>query len=670
MATESDPDGIVAMSDVGRSPRIRRLVVGALIAATLAAVLPVTLPGATVGSASATACSAGLLDDASLAAWQDANGGAPVGLAVTDTSNGCHYDSHGEDEFLTASIVKLEVMGGVLLDLQELGATADAGLAQLLAAMIEESDNDATDALVAWLGGIDSLQQVADAFGLAHTNNAWDGDWGSTLTTANDQVKLVEELLVQGGPLTSDARGIARSYLEQVDPAQRWGVGAVTGPGRSTLVKNGWYQNLPGDNGPTDRWRLNSVGLVTLADGREIAIATLGNDWPDEGVAIADEQAIAQRLADAAEQPGVITPSPVPVPTGSPSQLVAEPPIRLLDTRATGAPLVGGTTVSIDVRRNGLVPTAVAVNLTAVDSTADGYLTAYPTGTGEPGTSNVNYIAGRTTANLAVVRVGTNGSITVLTSATTNLVVDLVGSWTATTGAVTSGRFRAVSPMRVLDTRTAGAVPAGAVVRVSVSGAIPSSASAVALNVTVAQATNAGYWTVWPSGQARPVASNVNVEAGDTVANTVIVPVGADGSVSVYSLGGGQLLVDVVGWFTGTADAAGADGLLKTFAEPVRVVDTRVGLGSNRLVAHDLAVPVTAASGVVGNLTWVAPAEPGYLTVWPSGTARPTVSTANPDPSLADAWSNAMISGQGSAGVQVWSLRPTDLVVDLAGVFS
>jgi hypothetical protein len=227
-----------------------------------------------------------------------------------------------------------------------------------------------------------------------------------------------------------------------------------------------------------------------------------------------------------------------------------------------------------------------------------------------------------------------------------------------------------LAPVRVLDTRTIGAVVAGAVVHVNVSDAIPAGASAVAVNVTVAQATNAGYWTVWPTGLPQPVASNVNVEAGDTVANTVIVPVGADGTVSVYSLSGGQLLVDVVGWFTGASDAAGTDGLLETFTQPVRVVDTRIGLGSNRLVAHDLTVPVTAASGVVGNLTWVAPAQPGYLTVWPSGTARPIVSTANPDPNLADAWSNAMISGEGVSGVQVWSLRPTDLLVDLVGVFT
>lgn len=675
MINDVHPDPPPAAVERGRLVRSRgvvpRLGIGVLVASALVVALPVGLPGASLRSADASACSAGILDAASLAAWQDTNGGVPVGIALTDTSNGCHYDDHGEDELMTASIVKLEVMGGVLLDLQELGTTADAGLDQLLAAMIEESDNSATDALVGWLGGMDALQAVAGRFGLAHTNNSWDGDWGSTLTTANDQVQLVEELLVQGGPLTSEARDIARGYLQRVDPAQRWGVGTVTGAGRSTLVKNGWYQNLPGDNGATDRWRLNSVGLVTLADGREVAIATLGNDWADEGTAMSAEEVIAQRLADAADELLPVSASPVPVPTGQASQLVPQAPIRLLDARDSGAPLVGGTTVSIDVRRNGITPNAVALNLTAVDSAADGYLAAFPSGSGPPATSNVNYLAGRTTANLAVVRVGTDGYVSVLTSATTKLVVDLVSSWVATTSSVSSGRFRAMAPARVLDTRSSAVVAADVTVRVPLAGAIPATASAVALNVTIVQASAAGYWTVWPTGSPRPLVSNVNVAVGDTLANTVIVPVGPDGSVSVYSLSGGHLVVDAVGWFTGATDAAGSDGLLKTFARPMRVVDTRVALGSDRLGTNAMTLPLSTGTGVVGNITWIAPAQAGYLTVWPSGTSRPPVSTANPDPRLAQAWSNAVISAQGAGGgVQVWSLRPTDVVVDLAGVFS
>ena len=44
-----------------------------------------------------------------------------------------------------------------------------------------------------------------------------------------------------------------------------------------------------------------------------------------------------------------------------------------------------------------------------------------------------------------------------------------------------------------------------------------------------------------------------------------------------------------------------------------------------------LTIPA-AALGVVGNATVVFPAGSGFLTLWPSSTAQPTVATANYDP--------------------------------------
>lgn len=58
---------------------------------------------------------------------------------------------------------------------------------------------------------------------------------------------------------------------------------------------------------------------------------------------------------------------------------------------------------------------------------------------------------------------------------------------------------------------------------------------AVSLNVTVNEARASGFVTVWPAGFAQPTASNLNVgRAGQTIANAVVVPVGADGSVDIF----------------------------------------------------------------------------------------------------------------------------------------
>ena len=60
-------------------------------------------------------------------------------------------------------------------------------------------------------------------------------------------------------------------------------------------------------------------------------------------------------------------------------------------------------------------------------------------------------------------------------------------------------------------------------------------ASAVAVNVTVTNTEGDGYATAYPCGGERPTVSNVNHRGAQTVAGAAVVPVGADGSICVYS---------------------------------------------------------------------------------------------------------------------------------------
>jgi hypothetical protein len=77
---------------------------------------------------------------------------------------------------------------------------------------------------------------------------------------------------------------------------------------------------------------------------------------------------------------------------------------------------------------------------------------------------------------------------------------------------------------------------------------------AVALKVTVTQPRAAGFVTVYPDGPPRPGTSSVNFSAGQTVANSVIVAVGAGGLVdfSNTSAGSVQIITDVSGWTVAT----------------------------------------------------------------------------------------------------------------------
>ena len=73
---------------------------------------------------------------------------------------------------------------------------------------------------------------------------------------------------------------------------------------------------------------------------------------------------------------------------------------------------------------------------------------------------------------------------------------------------------------------------------------------AVVLNVTVTQPTAQGFLTVFPSGTAWPLASNLNFLPNQTIPNLVVAKVGADGKVSIYNhAGASHVIFDVVGWF-------------------------------------------------------------------------------------------------------------------------
>ena len=70
---------------------------------------------------------------------------------------------------------------------------------------------------------------------------------------------------------------------------------------------------------------------------------------------------------------------------------------------------------------------AVALNVTAVDAQAPGYLTIFPDGGPQPGTSSVNFPPGAPSPNAVVAKVGTDGRIRVFASAGVNVIVDVFG---------------------------------------------------------------------------------------------------------------------------------------------------------------------------------------------------------------------------------------------------
>lgn len=226
---------------------------------------------------------------------------------------------------------------------------------------------------------------------------------------------------------------------------------------------------------------------------------------------------------------------------------------------------------------------------------------------------------------------------------------------------VPASRYHPVAPWRVLDTRPSpsciqcgsGPLQGGQTRTVALTNypapspqqAIPSSATAVVLNVTAVQPQYGTYLTIYPTGTAQPVAANINAGGGDIVPNLVTVPMGSTmvngspvGAVNIYNFSGSvNVVADVEGYYDATPTSGTITGLFHP-VPPARVCDTRPGGGTpcntttstpNPLTGGEVrAVTVWGSAGgtiptdghalaALMNVTAVLGSSSTYITVYP-----------------------------------------------------
>jgi len=169
--------------------------------------------------------------------------------------------------------------------------------------------------------------------------------------------------------------------------------------------------------------------------------------------------------------------------------------------------------------------------------------------------SNLNWAAGATIPNQVVVKIGDAGKISLFQSGpgSAQVIVDVAGYFLGGTPTL-PGMFVALSPARVLDTRSTGAVAAGGDLKLGIlgKGGLPATGvAAVVVNTTVTETRAGGFLTVYPGTSALPTASNLNWAAGATIPNLVTVRVGTDGSIKFHngSSGSTQIIADTAGYY-------------------------------------------------------------------------------------------------------------------------
>ena len=242
------------------------------------------------------------------------------------------------------------------------------------------------------------------------------------------------------------------------------------------------------------------------------------------------------------------------------------------------------------------------------------------------------------------------------------------------------GHLVTLDPDRILDTRSglgtsvAGPASAGVPFRlrvVGVGGVPTSGVEMVALNVTVTEPTSPAWLSVYPTGGAVPLVSTVNVGAGQTVANSAIVRVGAGGMVDVLlSAGTAHVVIDVNGFFadeTYPGEGARLQPLHTRFFDS-RATRTRLGPGQTIEVTSPRQLVETRAVAV--NITAINPTANTFVTVFPGDRATvPPTSNVN------------VVRGQTRANTSIVRLSPTgrlkiynhagyvDIALDLQGWF-
>ncbi|MDQ3014041.1 MAG: hypothetical protein M3X11_25470, partial [Acidobacteriota bacterium] len=260
-------------------------------------------------------------------------------------------------------------------------------------------------------------------------------------------------------------------------------------------------------------------------------------------------------------------------------------PVRLLETRMgqtagcvlPGMPLPGGadSLQTATTACTGIPAGARAIvgNATTVSPQSGGYLTLYPADAARPLIASSNYSTNQLVNGPFTTGLSPSGQFNVFTLATTDLVIDLVGYYSAeAVDANGAGLLFTplAHPVRLLETRNVPSFPGCFKPNAPINGGqiytqmargtcdgltIPATALGVVGNATTVAPSGAGYLTLWPSTAAQPTQPTVatlNYNGGpmEIVNRHFMVGLGsADGSFKIFSFATTDLVIDLTGYF-------------------------------------------------------------------------------------------------------------------------
>ncbi|MER7178116.1 LamG-like jellyroll fold domain-containing protein [Streptomyces hyaluromycini] len=358
-----------------------------------------------------------------------------------------------------------------------------------------------------------------------------------------------------------------------------------------------------------------------------------------------------------------------------------------VSTPVSGAPTTIPSTV-----------TAVAVDVTVTGETDSGYITAYADGTQRPKTSSTNFLAHTTATGYQIVPVGNDGKIDLYTHINTSdgtaaLVVDLTGYFTSDATLTGDQTYTPLtSAVRVLDTRSSvahtsltstGTVAAGTNFTLQITGlnGVPSNATAVAVNLAAASATDTGYLETYATGYTPTSAHSLSFTAGNAITSLAgDVPIGTGGTITIsVQTSAAAVIAEITGYYT-----TGTTGQKFHTINPTRLVDTRNGIGGTTTpvaanTAYNLTSAITqqvttaATPTIAAMVTVTNPTAVGYATVYPTAVGKPTPIINNLNWGTGDTLANLTLTPtdtNGQISIYNTSDGTADFIVDSSGYYT
>jgi hypothetical protein len=208
-------------------------------------------------------------------------------LAVQDRKSAIAV-SVGTTRFQTASIIKVDILAALLLRERQGKHDITDGDRRNAKKAITLSDNDAATALFGKIGGAAGLIAANKMFGMKDTKPI--AHWGTSTTTAADQIRLLTAITDESGPLDDDGRRYLFDLMSQVDEGQDWGVpAAASAETTGVYVKNGW-DNVSVDAG---LWQVNTIGRLVEPD-HDWLVAVLSNHHTTQPAGVKMVESVAK----------------------------------------------------------------------------------------------------------------------------------------------------------------------------------------------------------------------------------------------------------------------------------------------------------------------------------------------------------------------------------------